>query len=82
LSSHLQACAPGSPSTPVSEILAVSETELTAAPELASEGTRIFDRIANIARDGRMILLIDPKALLDSAERDVLAACAKAASGT
>jgi purine-binding chemotaxis protein CheW len=34
----------------------------------------LFDRVATVARDGRMILLMDPKTLLDRAERDVLAA--------
>jgi purine-binding chemotaxis protein CheW len=36
----------------------------------------LFDRVANIESEGRMILLIDPQELLDRAERDVLAAMA------
>ena len=60
----------------VSEVLTIAARELVAAPDLTADGTRIFDRIATIERDGRMILLIDPKALLDRAERDVLAALA------
>jgi purine-binding chemotaxis protein CheW len=58
----------------VSEILAVPVGALKPAPELAADGTQVFDRIATIERDGRMILLVDPKVLLDQAERDLLAA--------
>lgn len=58
----------------VSEVLAIPVDELTTAPALASDEVRIFDRVATLRRDGRMILLIDPRALLDQAERDVLAA--------
>jgi purine-binding chemotaxis protein CheW len=45
-------------------------------PELTADGAQLFDRVANIEGAGRMILLIDPKELLDRAERDVLAAIA------
>ena len=60
----------------VSEVLTIAARDLVAAPDLTADGTPIFDRIATIERDGRIILLIDPKALLDRAERDVLAALA------
>jgi purine-binding chemotaxis protein CheW len=59
----------------VSEIIGISAAELAAAPELGGDAP-VFDRVAKLDRDGRMILLIDPKALLDRAERDVLAAIA------
>lgn len=39
-------------------------------------GTQVFDRIATLAEDGRMVLLIEPRALLDRAERDLLASIA------
>jgi purine-binding chemotaxis protein CheW len=58
----------------VSEILAIPASELKSAPELEAETTPVFDRIAMIERDGRIILLVDPKALLDRAERDILGA--------
>jgi purine-binding chemotaxis protein CheW len=57
----------------VSDVLAVPTADLRSAPELTADETNVFDRIAMTERDGRMILLIDPKALLDRAERDVLA---------
>jgi len=58
----------------VSEMKAVSSADLSAAPEFSSDQTDVFDRIAHIESDGRMILLIDPQALLTRAERDIVAA--------
>ncbi len=60
----------------VSEVLTLSSAELNPAPELSTESAQIFDRIATIERYDRMILLIDPKALLDQAEQDLLMALA------
>jgi purine-binding chemotaxis protein CheW len=57
----------------VSDVMALPAALLRPAPELTADETGVFDRIAMTERDGRMILLIDPKALLDRAERDVLA---------
>jgi purine-binding chemotaxis protein CheW len=58
----------------VSEVMSVAAGELSAAPALSysDEGVGVIDRIAAIERDGRMILVVDPRALLDRAERDVL----------
>ena len=59
--------------------------ELTPAPELSADGVRVFDRVVRLERDGRMILLVDPRALLDRAERDllvVIADTAQAAAAT
>jgi purine-binding chemotaxis protein CheW len=61
----------------VSEILSLSSTELGPAPELGSDASQVIDRVATIERDGHMILLVDPKALLDRAERDLLGALGK-----
>lgn len=57
----------------VTEVLAVPVTELAPAPQLAAGGAAVFDRVATLGRDGRMILLVAPQALLDAAERDLLA---------
>jgi purine-binding chemotaxis protein CheW len=56
----------------VSEILAISHEELKPAPELGSDDRSVFDRVATTEQGGRMILLVDPRALLDLAERDML----------
>lgn len=60
----------------VSEVLRVPAAALRAAPELGTEGTRVFDRVANLEADGRMILIVEPQELLDRAERDMLGAMA------
>jgi len=60
----------------VSEVKAIAAKALSAAPEFSSEQTAVFDRIAHIEADGRMILLVDPQELLTRAERDMVAAVA------
>jgi purine-binding chemotaxis protein CheW len=58
----------------VSEVLKISRNQLRPTPELAAEGSQVIDRIANIEVEGRMILLLDPRELLDRAEKDLLSA--------
>lgn len=58
----------------VSEVLRIPVNAIAPAPELADERTRMFDRVANLDADGRMILIVEPQELLDRAERDLLAA--------
>jgi purine-binding chemotaxis protein CheW len=57
----------------VSEVLRVPTSQLTAAPAMG-EGTRVFDRVASVAGGRRTVLVIEPRELLDRAERDLLAA--------
>ncbi|MGP3699549.1 chemotaxis protein CheW [Rhodobacter sp. NSM] len=64
----------------VSEILRIGAEELAPAPELVEGEEAIFDRVVPVERDGRMILVIDARALLDKAERDVLSALVSASS--
>ncbi|MBW9091667.1 chemotaxis protein CheW [Rhizobium wenxiniae] len=66
----------------VSEVKALPAAALSAAPEFSSEQTDVFDRIAHIEADGRMILLVDPQELLTRAERDVVAAITEDKAGT
>lgn len=56
----------------VSRILEVDADALMPAPELVDEGGRLFDRAVKTDREGDVILLIDPRALLDRAEADLL----------
>ena len=56
----------------VSKILEIDVDDLMPAPELSEGGDRLFDRAARVEREGDVILLIDPKALLDRAEADLL----------
>lgn len=64
----------------VSEILQVPVQRLQRTPELAAEASRLFDRIADLEMDGRVILLVDPQQLLDRAEADLLAGLAEFAA--
>lgn len=57
----------------VSEVKAFPASAISTAPEFSSEQTDVFDRIAHIEADGRMVLLVDPQELLTMAERDVVA---------
>ncbi len=56
----------------VSEILALDETQIEATPELTADAGRLFQRVATLDRGERLILLIEPRELLDRAERDLL----------
>ncbi|MBJ6127018.1 chemotaxis protein CheW [Microvirga splendida] len=58
----------------VSEVLSIPQSQLRPTPDLAADGNQVIDRIANIEVEGRMILLLDPRELLDRAEKDLLAA--------
>jgi purine-binding chemotaxis protein CheW len=57
----------------VSEVISVPLSELRPAPEFpAADASPLFDRIAVVERLGRMILVVEPRALLDRAERDII----------
>lgn len=58
----------------VSEVLSIPQNQLRPTPDLAADGSQVIDRIANIEVEGRMVLLLDPRELLDRAEKDLLAA--------
>lgn len=60
----------------VSDVKAVSSSAVSEAPDFSTEQTDVFDRIAHIEADGRMILVVNPKELLSRAEQDVVAAVA------
>jgi purine-binding chemotaxis protein CheW len=56
----------------VEQILTVPADALRPAPELAAADEPVFDRIATLELDGRLVLLIEPRQLLDQTERDVV----------
>lgn len=58
----------------VSEVKAIAATALSQAPAFSSDETLVFDRIAHIETDGRMVLLLDAQALLSKAEQDLVTA--------
>jgi purine-binding chemotaxis protein CheW len=63
----------------ISEIAEIGDGQLQGAPGLATEAGGPFDRVAKLA-DGRVVLLVNPQALLDRAEADLLASVAEAAA--
>ena len=61
----------------VSEVLRIPVGALRPAPELGTDGTRVFERVANLEQEQRIVLIVSPRELLDRAERDLLAALGK-----
>ena len=60
----------------VSEVKAVASSAVSEAPDFSTKQTDVFDRIAHIEADGRMILVVNAKELLSQAEQDIVAAVA------
>jgi purine-binding chemotaxis protein CheW len=57
----------------VLEVLQLANGQVQPTPALGVEGSRLFDRVVTLNVGNRMLLLIDPRELLDRAERDLLA---------
>jgi purine-binding chemotaxis protein CheW len=57
----------------VSQTLGLTPDQLRPTPEITAEGASLFSRVVDLG-DGRLVLLIEPRELLDRAERDLLAA--------
>lgn len=55
------------------EIIAIAPDSISATPELAAEAGRLFSRVASLDGGKRLILLIEPREMLEKAERDLLA---------
>ncbi len=62
----------------VTDVLAIPAAALQPAPALAADAGGSFSHVASPDGDARLILLVDPQALLDKVERDLLAALAEA----
>ena len=56
----------------VEQVLDIPAEAMRPTPELATADEPIFDRIATLDLDGRLVLLVDPRQLLDQAERDIV----------
>ena len=64
----------------VEQIVSIPDTRLQPTPDLATGKEGVFDRVASIEHDGRLVLLVDPRQLLDQAERDILQGLADSAA--
>lgn len=58
----------------VEQVVAVADEALQPTPDLAAGEGGVFDRVASIEHEGRLLLLVDPQQLLNQAERDVIQA--------
>lgn len=63
----------------VEALRAVAADELSETPDIAAGEGRLFDRVASVEMDGRLVLLVNPRELLDQAERDLVAAVSERA---
>lgn len=66
----------------VSEVIEVAASALQPAPDLGSDQTRVFERVANLADEQRIVLIVSPRELLDRAEQDVLRSLGKKGAKT
>ncbi len=57
----------------VSETLSLRDDQMEPTPEMTADAGRLFNRVATLNGGERLILLVDPRELLDRAERDLLA---------
>lgn len=57
----------------VVEVLKVPSKAVRLAPEMSPDQMRLISRVINLEDMGRMILLVDPRQLLDQVESDILA---------
>ncbi len=64
----------------VTEVLSVPRALVEAAPRLSEEQARLMGRVVNLAEGGRMIVVLDPSALVDEDEREALAESARSAA--
>jgi len=62
----------------VSDVLRVPASALRPAPDLGNAETRVFDRVANLAEEDRIVLIVSPHELLERAEQDLLRGMAEA----
>jgi purine-binding chemotaxis protein CheW len=60
----------------VTDVRRFSVAAIRPAPELTEDQARIVPRVA-VAEDGNMVLLIDPRGLLESTEKRLLAAISR-----
>lgn len=58
----------------VSEVMRLGQADLRPAPDLGHDETRVFERIANLPEQDRIVLIVSPRELLSRMERDVLRA--------
>ena len=61
-----------------SEVLRIAADAVGPAPDLGGAETRVFERVANLPDQDRIVLVVSPRELLDRAEQDLLRGMAAA----
>jgi len=61
----------------IAQVVRIDTAQVRPPPDLGSAETRLFDRVANLAGEQRIVLIIDPRMLLDRAEQDLLLGLAR-----
>ncbi|SFJ09968.1 purine-binding chemotaxis protein CheW [Sphingomonas sp. NFR04] len=61
-----------------SEVLRIAADAVGPAPDLGGAETRVFERVANLPDQDRIVLIVSPRELLDRAEQDLLRGMAAA----
>jgi purine-binding chemotaxis protein CheW len=61
-----------------SEVLRIAPDALGPAPDLGGAETHVFERVANLPDQDRIVLIVSPRELLDRAEQDLLRGMAAA----
>lgn len=61
-----------------SEVLRIATDAVRPAPDLGGAETRVFERVANLPDQDRIVLIVSPRELLNRAEQDVLRGMAAA----
>ncbi len=57
----------------VSEVVEIPASALSDAPDMGTEGARLFERVATLDGRDALVLIVSPRELLDRAEQDLLA---------
>lgn len=55
-----------------SEVLRIANDAVRPAPDLGGAETHVFERVANLPDQDRIVLIVSPRELLDRAEQDLL----------
>ncbi len=63
----------------VTEVRSIPIAALGPVPNMRSDETQVFDRVATLA-DGRIVLIVSPQELLDRTERDLLVGISETAA--
>ena len=57
----------------VTDVLRIARTQIEAAPELAAQAGGLISEVAKLGQEGRLVLLVDTRQLLDDGEAGTLA---------